>query len=503
MRIDIPPAFLAHVQGDETSTAICWYIEKGNGEFIRGTEHDENITIDPTGDSPESELVGFYPAGANIRTSALQSGAEMAPDNMDVDGAVPGPVTDYIDVSVADIEAGLLNQAPVTVFLTNWKVPNDGQAIYRRGFLGEIARDSDGKYSTEVRGLLQLLVQVFIETYSERCMVKRLGDERCKINVGPFTHTGTVTSVTSRKAFATTIDPDEDRVGVTGTITGVSCANLLLSINNALHVTTGLAPAACGIDGEQAGLNTANIRAKDGTQDVRCLTNVTRLRITSIVDPDHVTAVNADRAGPLEDLGMLPDSDDWRWDNGLPDVHKHTWLTRLNSTAKRKSFMLMPDAVTLETIGHDLRVGDVIVSTATGDIMTWASTPTMVTSPVPSDAALNTGTRTATPDDASPVAFVGETDYEIESAALGADYRGGEFTFLTGDNAGYTRESKSAAFTFWEPFPNDVQIGDTFQVIEACNRQWQTCKGRFGNLVNFRGYGLFIPGIDALMKGPT
>lgn len=289
----VPPALLAHVQGESTSLAICWMIEKKNGDVIRGTEHDVSITIDPTGMSPESDLVGIYPAGANIRSSTIQSASDMAVDNMNVDGALPAAGVQYVDITVADIEAGLLNQAPVTVFYCNWEAPNDGQLILRRGYLGDISRDSDGQYKTEVRGLAQLLAQQFVQSYGVRCQVKKFGDAQCKLDITPFTFAGTVTSVTNRKAFAT-------------------------------------------------------------------------------------------------DLSLSP----------FPD------------------------------------------------------------------------------------------------------FRGAEFVFTSGDNAGYTREAKSGDFTFWEAWPNDVQPGDAFTVTQACDRTIAACK-QYDNVVNFRGYGVFIPGIDALAKGPV
>lgn len=319
MRADISPAMLEHLRSEQLTTAICWSIAKRDGTFIRGTEHDEDIHIDGhpgvlitwglasvTFDdasitfadleipSVSQEFDGTYRAGANITASTVQSGSEMAADNMDVDGAIPNTVTDVIDVTVDDIEGGLLRQAPVTVFFVDWTDPNAGQVIMRKGFLGEIARDSDGMYTTEIRGLLQLLSQVFVETYGERCMVKRFGDERCKLDLTPYTHAGTVTAVTNRKAFAT----------------------------------------------------------------------------------------------------------------------------------------------------------DLVLAT---------------------------------------------------------DFRGGEFTFTTGDNATYMREAKSGTggtFTFWEGWPNEPQVGDTFSVIQACDRTVTACKA-YDNIVNFRGHGLFIPGIDALSKGPT
>jgi len=291
MRTDISEALLAHLRGNQLTVAICWVIAKRDGTFIRGTEHDRDVTVSA------GPLAGVYRAGANITASTVQSGSDLAADNMDVDGAIPQQPVDYIDVSVRDIEGGLLQQAPVTVFFLNWTAPGDGQAIMRRGFLGEITRDSDGRYTTEIRGLLQLLSQQVVETYSERCIVKRFGDARCKLNLAPYTHTGTVTAVTNRKQFQTDFDA----------------------------------------------------------------------------------------------------------------------------------------------------------------------------SPYP-------------------------------------DFRGGEFTFTSGANSGYKRESRTSEageFMFWEPFPETPEVGDTFSAIQACNRSLITCRDVYDNLVNFRGHGVFIPGIDALMRGPT
>lgn len=286
----IAAPLLSHLQGRNLTTAICWSIEKRDGEFIRGTEHDQSIVIG------SGEFAGTYRAGANITASTVQSGSDLAPDNLNVDGAIPEQVVDYIDVTVRDIEGGLLALAPVTVFAVNWAAPDDGQLVLRRGFLGEISRDSDGKYTTEIRGLLQLLSQQFMETYGERCVVKRFGDERCKLNLAPYTHTGAVTTVTNRKQFAT-------------------------------------------------------------------------------------------------DLALDP----------FPE------------------------------------------------------------------------------------------------------FRGGEFTFTSGPNAGYIREVKAVedgVFSFWEPWPELPVAGDDFTAIQGCDRSRTACIG-YANLVNFRGYGIFIPGVDAIMRGPA
>lgn len=202
----IPSALLTALRADLASTAVCWLIEKNNGETVRGTDHDRNIPITTTG-SPSLGLEGVYLARANITGSATRSSADMAVDNMEVGGAVDDGTTGEIDVSVAEIEAGVLDRAPVVVFLVNWQRPDDGQVIIKRGWLGELSRDSDQAYRTEIRGLSQALSQNIGQSYAERCNVVELGDARCGFNVAAVARTATVTAVTSRKAFTVSLSP--------------------------------------------------------------------------------------------------------------------------------------------------------------------------------------------------------------------------------------------------------------------------------------------------------
>ena len=205
------PAYAAHLQQSNTTLAICWRIVKKNGELILGTDHDRDIAIEDTniglGDSGSLafSLNGVYKASSGITGSDIKSGADMSVDNMEVQGAIAqhGAI---IDLSVADIEAGLLDGAEVTTFRVNWQDPSDFQEVLRHGVLGEITRDSDGVYRTEIRGLKQLLSQVITRTFSERCQVVRFGDSECKYEIANDTITGTVTSVTSARRFTATLD---------------------------------------------------------------------------------------------------------------------------------------------------------------------------------------------------------------------------------------------------------------------------------------------------------
>lgn len=296
----IPAQLLADLRKDTTAIAFLWAIEMKDGRMIRGTDHDRDITIPPTGGSPADPFEGVYYAGSNITPGDITANADMSVDNLEVQGAIADAGATVLDVSVEDIEGGFLDAAPVSILVCDWRNPAHGYFIVKRGFLGAISRDSDLKYTTEVRGMTQLLSQIVVQTFSERCNVVRLGDARCKFDVATATFTGTVTAVTDRKSFTVSI----------------------------------------------------------------------------------------------------------------------------------------------------------------------AGSPTFT-------------------------------------------FAGGVITFTDGLNGGFFREVKgdpllnSGVVTLWEDMPADVQIGDAFSIEAGCDRTKPTCRDTFANVLNFRGYGVFIPGILAISAGPT
>lgn len=89
-------------------------------------------------------------------------------------------------------------------------------------------------------------------------------------------------------------------------------------------------------------------------------------------------------------------------------------------------------------------------------------------------------------------------------------FDGGLLTGLTGDNAGFKKQiridnggSSAGHIVLFEPFPEDIAIGDTFSMAPGCDRTLATCRDKYTNITNFRGFGVFIPGMDALMQGPV
>lgn len=81
----------------------------------------------------------------------------------------------------------------------------------------------------------------------------------------------------------------------------------------------------------------------------------------------------------------------------------------------------------------------------------------------------------------------------------------GLLTWDSGSNDQYKMEVKefkrsadgtTATITLWELMPYPIQVGDTFTVKAGCDKVVQTCKAKFDNVVNFRGFPR-IPGTDA------
>lgn len=85
-------------------------------------------------------------------------------------------------------------------------------------------------------------------------------------------------------------------------------------------------------------------------------------------------------------------------------------------------------------------------------------------------------------------------------------FSNGELEVLTGANAGLRREIKThvsasgaASLVLQVPLPFLCAAGDSVRLTAGCDRRLATCKGKFNNIVHFRGEP-HIPGNDVLVK---
>lgn len=85
-------------------------------------------------------------------------------------------------------------------------------------------------------------------------------------------------------------------------------------------------------------------------------------------------------------------------------------------------------------------------------------------------------------------------------------FTAGRLTFTGGANADLAVEVKShrvmadgVTFELWQAMPEALAIGDTFSVTAGCDKRFDTCRGRFNNAINFRGFPQ-IPGNDFVVR---
>ncbi len=77
-------------------------------------------------------------------------------------------------------------------------------------------------------------------------------------------------------------------------------------------------------------------------------------------------------------------------------------------------------------------------------------------------------------------------------------YPQGEVKVNTGLNAGERRQiikDIGNAVTLQWPFPNDLEVGDTYSIYPGCDKTTGACRDKFDNAENFRGY-IYIPKVE-------
>jgi hypothetical protein len=84
-------------------------------------------------------------------------------------------------------------------------------------------------------------------------------------------------------------------------------------------------------------------------------------------------------------------------------------------------------------------------------------------------------------------------------------YAYGLVTMTSGDSSGYSMEVKSSTvgtITLQQRLPFGVSAGDTFTLVQGCDKTLSTCKNKFNNVINFRGFP-HMPGLDKVAQYAT
>lgn len=93
------------------------------------------------------------------------------------------------------------------------------------------------------------------------------------------------------------------------------------------------------------------------------------------------------------------------------------------------------------------------------------------------------------------------------SAHADGHFTGGRLIFTGGANLGFAAEVKRhsaasghVAIGLWQAPPAAMAPGDAFALTAGCDKTFATCRAKFGNGVNFRGFP-HLPGNDFIIGG--
>lgn len=203
----------AHYAGGSRTIALCFKATLTNGTVVAATKLDEDITYDGV----------TYQSVAGFIASDVESGSDLSPDNMEIEGFLRAPA-----VTEEDARSGRWDYASILLFEVNWRDLTMGHKVVRYGKLGEV-RLMDGRFVAEFRGLMQHYSRRIVNLTTPTCL-RDLGDAGCGISLAAWTVTGSVLSVTNNRQISDATRTEAANRFVGGKLTWTSGLNNGLSM---------------------------------------------------------------------------------------------------------------------------------------------------------------------------------------------------------------------------------------------------------------------------------
>jgi uncharacterized phage protein (TIGR02218 family) len=156
------------VDGELTTVAFCWRLERRDGVALGFTTHDRDLTIEHF----------QYRAAPGMLPSAIMLSDGFEADNLDISGALTSDA-----INEEDLMAGRWDGATVSLFMVDWENPEGSRMPLARGVLGDVSVQGSG-FGAELRGPTALLDRAVVEQTSPECRTQ-LGDKRCRVDMAP------------------------------------------------------------------------------------------------------------------------------------------------------------------------------------------------------------------------------------------------------------------------------------------------------------------------------
>ena len=225
------------------------------------------------------------------------------------------------------------------------------------------------------------------------------------------------------------------------------------------------------------------------------------IRASADFSVDAQDAEGALRSDRITETDIL----DGRWDNAAIEVWRVNWEDVAQRVLMRRG-----------NLGQ-IRRGKQVFVAEVRSLTHFLNQPVGRTYQYYCDAELGDtrcGVNLATPSysDSGSVAAV-SGDRSFATTGLGGFapnwFALGRVEWTSGSNAGrraevsiHTISAGTAQITLIEAPVRTIAMGDGFSIQAGCDKQFATCRTKFGNGVNFRGFPS-IPGDDTIVRYPT
>lgn len=154
------------VEGELTSMALCWRLERADGAGIALTSHDQTLTRDGATYQPQP---GMVPAAVTRTLGTRSQPAEVA-------GVLSGDALEEQDLSL-----GRWDGASVKLTAVDWRDGNAESIALLSGDIGSVSIDGD-TFSADLQGAASRLTRTVCPTTSAECRAE-LGDKGCRVDL--------------------------------------------------------------------------------------------------------------------------------------------------------------------------------------------------------------------------------------------------------------------------------------------------------------------------------
>lgn len=204
----LPAGLQTFLDGGETTMVHAWKVTRTDGIVQGFTEHDNDLTFGSL----------TYKASSGFTATQIESSLGLSVDNLNVDGALSSDT-----LNADDLAAGRYDDAQVELWWVNFE-DTAQRVLLNKGNVGQVKR-GELAFSAELRSQSARLQQRTGRIYQRTCDAI-LGDARCKVALGAFTSTGTISVVNSSRDFDVTgLSNDTDTFYSFGLLTFTSGLN--------------------------------------------------------------------------------------------------------------------------------------------------------------------------------------------------------------------------------------------------------------------------------------